>query len=135
MKMGEYIKHLRKGGNAYGKKLSQEQLGQLLDPPVNRAAIHKWEHGLVATIKRPYVLQLAEIFGADPNDLMCFDSEFNEEKIAEEVKVIEQVQQVFGKEAVQVLKYFSDLNEEGRKKALDDLIYLSEHPRYIDGSR
>ena len=136
MKVGEYIRKLRKGGNPYGKKISQEELGQLLDPPINRAAIHKWEHGHVTTIKRPYVLQLAEIFGVDPNELMCFSSEYNEKEIAEEVKVIEQVQQVFGTDAVNLLKYFNDLNEIGKKKALNDLIDLSEHPRYSDdGSR
>ena len=69
MTMGEYIKKLRTE-----KDLTQEELGQLLTPKVNRGAINKWEVGRVTNIKRSYVLQMAKIFGVDPVSLMCFDS-------------------------------------------------------------
>ena len=68
MEMGEYIKQLRNG-----LKLTQEELGQKLNPPVNRAAINKWEKGNVKNIKRSHIQQMAEIFGVSPVDLMCFD--------------------------------------------------------------
>ena len=136
MKMGEYIKYLRTGGNQYGKKWSQEELGQLLDPPVNRGAVNKWELGVVENIKRNHIQQLAKLFGVKPCDLMCFDCD--EEKIAEEVKVIEQIQKVFGKNAVKLLQHFYELNDLGKEKALEDIVDLTEHPKYAaevqDGS-
>lgn len=137
MKMGEYIKHLRTGGNQYGKKWSQDELGQLLDPPVNRGAVNKWELGKVENLKRTHIQQLARIFGVKPCELMCFDSEYDEQQISEEVQAIEQVQKVFGKDAVQLLQYFYKLNETGKEKALEDLGDLTELPKYTkvqDGS-
>ena len=52
MTMGEYIKYLREGGNVYGKKWTQEELGQEFTPPVNRAAVNKWETNRVENIKK-----------------------------------------------------------------------------------
>ena len=57
MTMGEYIKELRTGNNVYGKKWTQEELGAALNPPVNRAAVNKWETGLVENIKRKHIQQ------------------------------------------------------------------------------
>lgn len=130
MTMGEYIKILRTGGNRYGKKLSQEELGKMLNPPVWRSAVNKWEKGLVTNIKRTYIEQIAVIFGVTPTELMCFDSRFDEQRISEEVKVIEQVQKHFGRNAVQLLHYFYELNDAGKQKALDDLADLTEIPKY-----
>ena len=130
MRMGEYIKILRTGGNMYGKKLSQDELGRMLKPPVNRSAVNKWEKGLVENIKRTHIEQMATIFGVSPIELMCFDSRINTEKISQELKVIEEVQACFGKGAVDLLHYFTELNEVGKQKALDDLIDLTEIPKY-----
>ena len=69
MTMGEYIKKLRTD-HGY----TQEELGQLLNPKVNRAAINKWEGGRVANIKRSHIAQMAKIFDVDPVKLMCFES-------------------------------------------------------------
>lgn len=130
MKMGDYIKKLRNGENRFNRKWSQEELGSLLNPKVNRAAINKWESGQVENIKRTYIEQLSTLFGVKPCELMCFDSRFDEEQISEEVKAIEQVQKVFGKDAVQLLQYFYELNELGKEKALNDLSDLTEHPKF-----
>lgn len=128
--MGEYIKTLRCGGNKYGKKFSQQELGQMLNPPVYRSAVNKWETGLVVNIKRDYIEQIAKIFGVDPTDLMCFESSFDEKRISEEVKLIEQLNKYFGRDAVQLLQYFTELNEEGKQKALNNLCDLTEIPKY-----
>ena len=130
MTMGEYIKKLRSGQNVYGKKLSQEELGAALNPPVNRAGVNKWETGVVENIKRTHIQQIAKIFGVTPCELMCFDEQIDSSKLSEEVKVIEQVQDLFGKDAVQLLQYFHELNEVGRRKALEDLADLTELPKY-----
>lgn len=134
MTMGEYIKKLRSGQNIYGKKWSQEELGAALVPKVNRAAVNKWETGAVENIKRTHIQQLAEMFGITPCELMRFDSGC-EEQIAEEVKVIEKVQGVFGKDAVLLLQYFFELNESGKQKALEDLYDLTEHPKYTNSPK
>lgn len=127
MKMGNYIKHLRES-----KDLSQEQLGELLDPPVQKAAVAKWEKGRVENLKRTHILQLAKIFNVKPSDLMCFD----EKLLSEEVKTIELVQKYFGKDVVQLLQDFQQLNEIGKEKALEMLSDLTELPKYRvqDGS-
>lgn len=130
MTMGDYIKKLRTGQNVYGRKWSQEELGAALNPPVNRAAVNKWESGLVENIKRIHIQQLAEMFGVKPCELMCFDDQIDSSKVSEEVKVIEAVQGAFGKDAVQLLQYFHELNEVGRQKALEDLGDLTELPKY-----
>lgn len=132
MKTGYYIKKLRTGDNPFGKKWTQEELGAALNPPVNRSAINKWEIGRTKTIKKSYIEQLAKIFGVTPTDLMCFDDQIDSSQVAEEVKVIEQIQKYFGKDAVQLLQYFNELNINGRQKALEDLCDLTELPKYTD---
>lgn len=135
MTMGEYIKTLRCGGNKYGKKYSQEELGRMLNPPVYRSAVNKWEKGLVINIKRDYIEQLATIFGIEPTDLMCFETRFDEEQISEEVKLAEGITKYFGKDAIQLLQLFSELNDSGKQKALNELADLTEIPKYLKGSR
>lgn len=130
MKMGEYIKELRTGGNKYGITWTQEQFGKKLNPPVNRAAINKWETGLVANIKRSYIEQMSDLFGVSPSELMCFDFDIDEEQLSKETKIIEMVQDVFGKDAVKLLEYFSELNKVGRKKVLNDICDLTQLPKY-----
>ena len=127
-----YIKHLRES-----KGFSQEELGKLLDPPVYKSAINKWEKGRVENIKRTHILQLAKIFNVKPSELMCFDDRFDTKRLSEEVKTIELIQKHFGENAVQILQNFQQLNEVGKEKALEMLSDLTELPKYRvqDGSR
>lgn len=134
MTMGEYIKKLRSGHNIYGRKWSQEELGAALNPPVNRAAVNKWETGMVENIKRTHIQQLAAMFGVTSAELMCFDDQIDSSKVSEEVKVIEQVQKLFGKDAVQVLHLFSELNEDGKQKAIETISDLVDHPKYTNST-
>lgn len=69
MTMGMYIRQLREE-----LQMSQEELGQRLDPKVNRATINKWETGQVENIKRIHIQQMSKIFGVSPTELMCFES-------------------------------------------------------------
>ena len=130
MTMGEYIKHLRTGHNVYGRKWSQEQIGSLLNPPVNRSAVNKWESGMVENLKRTHVIQLAELFGVNASDLMCFDS-MDDSELLNEVTAIEFVQNKFGIDALELLQLFDKLNDEGRRKAIEQLNDLIEHPKYM----
>ena len=132
MTMGEYIKKLRSGNNIYGRRWSQEELGAALNPPVNRAAVNKWETGMVENIKRTHIQQLAKMFGVTPSELMCFDDQIDSSQVSEEVKVIEAVQGLFGKDAVQLLRHFNELNELGKQKALESVGDLTDHPKYTN---
>lgn len=124
MTMGEYIKQLRKNHD-----LTQEELGKKLDPPVNRAAINKWETGQVENIKRSYIEQMSKLFDIRPSELMCFDIEH---KLSEEVITIEMIQKNFGRDAVKILELFTKLNALGKDKALEDLEDLSNLSKYSD---
>jgi len=48
------------------KHLTQEQLGEKLNPPVTRQSISRWEKGNTGDIKRSYIEQMARIFNVDP---------------------------------------------------------------------
>ena len=67
MTMGEYIRELR-----LQAELTQEELGQKLNPPVNRAAVNKWETNQVENIKRTHIEQMSKMFHVRPSVLMCF---------------------------------------------------------------
>ena len=135
MTTGEYIRRCRMGNNKYGRKWSQEELGKMLNPPVYRSAINKWETGLVTNIKKPYIEQLASIFGVDPSDLMCFESKYDEKTISEELAAIEAVQKLFGRSSVRILQYFNELNDIGKEKLLNDALDMMELPKYQKGTR
>jgi len=128
--MGEYIKRLRMGENKYGRKFSQHELGQMLNPPVYRSAVNKWESGEVVNIKRSHIEQLAEIFGILPIDLMCFDSKYDGKRISEEIAAVEAVHKLFGRQAVLILQYFDELNDIGKEKILDDIMDMVQLPKY-----
>ena len=127
MTMGTYIKQLREEMGIY-----QEELGRSLNPPVNRAAVNKWETGQVENIKRTHIQQLAKKFGVSPCELMCFDDRFDSAKAAEETKAIELVQKHFGKDAVHVLQMFMELNQTGQQKVLEDLSDMTELSKYTE---
>lgn len=127
MTMGTYIKQLREEMG-----ISQEELGKSLNPPVNRAAVNKWETGQVENIKRTHIQQLAKKFGVSPCELMCFDDRFDSAKAAEETKTIELVQKHFGKDAVKVLKMFQEMNRTGQEKVLEDISDMVQLSKYTE---
>ncbi len=59
MNVGEYIKMLRTQ-----KGITQEELGELVG--VKRAAVNKWESGMVQNLKRTTIQRLSEIFQVSP---------------------------------------------------------------------
>ena len=127
MTMGEMIKYHREQ-----MKLSQEELGKMLNPSVNRAAVNKWETGQVENLKRTHIQQLAKKFGISPCELMCFDDKFESPMLAEQVKALELIQKHFGKDTVHILQSFQKLNDLGREKALEDLDDLTQLSKYTD---
>jgi transcriptional regulator with XRE-family HTH domain len=73
MTTGERIRNLR-----IAKGLSQEELG--LRVGVQKAAIYKYENGLVVNLKRSMIAKLAEALNVQPSYLLDFKEEEADEK-------------------------------------------------------
>lgn len=73
MTTGERIRELR-----LAKGWSQEELGKRIG--VQRAAINKYEKGLVVNLKRDVIAKLASALDASPLDIMGFEPATEETK-------------------------------------------------------
>ena len=111
MTIGQRILELRKLNG-----LSQEELGNRVG--VQRAAINKYEKGTVTNIPIHTLEQMAVIFDVSPSYLVGWDS-IGGNDLAIEVKIIQGVERFFGKESVELLEMFTELNTTGKKKTLD----------------
>lgn len=126
MTMGEIIKMLR-----VNAKMTQEELGEKLG--VQKSAIRKYEKGEVENIKRSTIKKMADLFNVSPCYIMGWEDAYNPNgKLAKEVSLIEEIQRRYGKEAVQLLQNFTELNEVGRSKALETISDLTELQKYTE---
>lgn len=128
MKMSDFIKENRKA-----KGFTQEEFGRMFFPPVNRAAVSKWEKGHVTNIKRSQIQRMCEIFGCAPSELMCFsefDKTYNTERMAKESDVYDKIKECFGEKAVDFMRLFANFNIEGQEKLLDMAMDMAELDRY-----
>lgn len=124
MGIGERIKTLRR---RHGYTL--EELGQLCG--VGKSTVRKWENGLISDIRQSNLAKLANALGSTPEALMGWDED--EEKtrlLAEEVRFIEKIQNQYGKQAVELLQAFAELNAGGKSRAVEAVIELSEIQRF-----
>lgn len=115
---GDMIKMLRE---THG--LSQEELGRQLG--VGRAAINKYEKGVVENIPIKTIEAIATIFNTHPVTILGWDD--FEGKSTYEAKVISGVEYLYGTQTVTGLKMFIALSPTGRRKAmeyLDDIFKL-----------
>lgn len=122
--MGDRIKFLREQCG-----MTQEELGEKIG--VQKSAIRKYEKGSVENIKRSSIKIMADLFGVSPCYLMGWDEDEGKIKeLSEEVKFIEKIQTQYGKEAIQILSAFVQLNDSGKQKALENIQDLLEVPKY-----
>jgi transcriptional regulator with XRE-family HTH domain len=109
MTMGERIRVLRKQ-----HKMSMEELGSYLG--VGKSAILKYEKGQVENLPRSTIEKMAILFGVSPSYIMCFDEwDKNSEVLSDEVMLIERIQAKWGKEMIQIMQNYYELNEDGQK--------------------
>lgn len=106
--------------------LSQEEFGKKVG--VNRAAVSKWEKGHVKEMKAKTILNICRLVGCTPYELMGLNEE---SKLAKETKLLENIQLQYGKDTVEMLSYFTQLNSVGREKAIENVIDLTSIPKYI----
>lgn len=126
--MGERIKRLREQ-----KGMTQDDLAQRLG--VNKAAISKYEKGIVENLKRSTIKSMASILNVSPSYLMCLEDERTQEEkaIAAEAHFLEELQIRYGKQAVKMLEMLVSMNEAGQKKALEQIELLTNIPQYQKG--
>ena len=124
--MGEIIKMLRLQAN-----MTQEELGEKIG--VQKSAVRKYEKGEVENIKRSTIKKMADLFNVSPCYLMGWEDAYNPNgRLAKEVSLIEQIQNQYGKDAVQLLQNFVELNELGKSKALESASDLTEIQKYTE---
>lgn len=105
---GERIRELRKLIN-----MSQEELGRRVG--VQRAAIQKYEKGTVQNIPLQTIEEIAKVLDVSPTYLVGWD-EMNYNQLALEVRIINGVQRLYGKDAVELLEIHSNLSNIGKKR-------------------
>lgn len=120
--MGERIKQLRKSLN-----MSQEELGSKIG--VKKSAVNKYETGDVENIPRQSIEIMCRLFSVSPSYLLGIEE--LEDSLAKEVKLIEQIQEFYGKEAVELLELFTRLNEAGKQKVISYADDMTENQKYV----
>ena len=108
MNLGSNIKTLR-----LMKGLSQEELGARIG--VKRAAVNKYEKGLVENIPIKTIERLGAILGVPPQDLLGWS---DESKIPYEELTMQGVKLFHGNVALSLIESLSKLNDEGQQKVL-----------------
>jgi transcriptional regulator with XRE-family HTH domain len=120
---GEKLVSLRKQ-----KNLSQKELAEIIGVTATR--LNYWEKDK----RKPgleWVKKLTDALGIPTVDLMDWDTELNPDgRLAKEVRLIEEIQLLWGKDTVNLLSIFDELNDVGKEKALDYLTDLSEQSKY-----
>ena len=99
MDLGKVIRQLRIE-NGY----TQEELGKLIG--VKKAAIHKYESGIVQNMKRTTIGKLANIFNVSPSYLLGYTTERELEATTEEQqKLLSLIDQLTEEEVVELSNY------------------------------
>lgn len=135
-KVGNYIKSLRKN-----KGLTQEELGNMIG--VKKAAVQKWESGMVQNLKRNTIKQLSEIFEVSPASFIDDDDpiESNATILPQEkirlIPVYESVSAGFGAYAdnyiLEYIPLFISSDEEAHNTLCIKVQGNSMYPKIEDG--
>jgi len=120
--MGERIKQLRKSLN-----MSQEELGSKIG--VKKSAINKYETGDVENIPRQSIEIMCKLFSVSPSYLLGIEE--LEDSLAKEVELLEQIQNTYGKQAIDLLESFTQLNEAGKQKVMAYCDDMTEIQKYV----
>lgn len=135
-KVGDYIKSLRKS-----KGLTQEELGNMIG--VKKAAVQKWESGMVQNLKRNTIKQLSDIFEVSPASFIDNDDpiESNATILPQEkirmIPVYESVSAGFGAYAdnyiLEYMPLFIASDEEAKNTMCIKVQGNSMYPKIEDG--
>ena len=115
MTTGERIRQLR-----IQHQMTQEELGAKVG--VQKAAIYKYENGLIVNLKRSTLEKLAIVLETTPTYLMGLEDNENDSSILSELTPQQSA----------LLSSFDQLNEEGQQKAVDyvdDLVLTGRYKK------
>ena len=98
MDLGNIIKQLRIENN-----LTQEELGKLVG--LKKAAIHKYESGIVQNMKRTTISKLANIFNVSPSYLLGYTDERTLQPTKEEHELISLINQLNEEELAELSNF------------------------------
>jgi transcriptional regulator with XRE-family HTH domain len=136
---------MKKGVNSMSETF-QDRLNQALEirdmKPVelsqrtglSKARISQYTNG-VYKAKQKALYLIARALNVSEAWLMGHDVPMERlicEKNASEVQLLELIQVTYGKEAVELLEHFIELNETGKEKAIDTLIDLCMIDKYTE---
>lgn len=103
--------------------MSQEELGRRVG--VQRAAIQKYEKGVVENIPIKTIEKIASVFDVSPNYLVGW-TEDNYGSLAMEVRILQGIKKIYGNDCVGVLETYVTLNSIGKRRLYQ---YLSDMER------
>ena len=112
------------------QKMTQKELADIIG--YSESSICKYEQGLVQ-IPMVIIEKIASVLSVSSSDLLDLESwekEFNSVNLSKEVKALEAVNSVFGKDSCDFLKMFLQLNKEGKRKAIERIYDMTELDKY-----
>lgn len=104
--------------------MSQEELGRRIG--VQRAAINKYEKGIVENIPIKSIEKIADVFEVSPTYIVGWDIITDYNPLSAEVKIIQGIKHLFGKDAVELLEHYDHLTPKGKARLhqyLDDIYW------------
>ena len=108
--------------------MSQEELGRRVG--VQRAAINKYEKGTVENIPIKTIEKIANAFDVSPTYIVGWNG--NESNpLSAEVKVLQGVKKFYGREVVDLIECYTNLNPTGKRRLLqylDDIYLVFKNP-------
>ncbi len=124
--VGDCIKEARKKAG-----FTQEELGAAIG--LSGVAIMRYEKGQREPNKTT-IEKIATALGVNPTSLMNWDEweelYNNDGCLSKESKLLEQIQDFYGKESIILLECFAELNELGKNKAISSISDLTEIKKY-----
>lgn len=109
MSTGSKIRRLRKE-----RGLTLKELGDILG--VTKSTIQKYENGSIVNFKTDTITRLSALFDVHPAYLLEWDDKYDIEKLIEEIKYIEEAQDVFRSEISLII---NNVTKDGLYKILD----------------
>lgn len=123
MTTGDRIKSLRIENN-----MTQEELGKKLG--IVRSAVLKYEKDEIVDLPASKLNAIADLFGVSVDFLLGRES--TEKQLADEARTYSMIQRHFGKNAVKLMAFYTQLNAEGQNTAvntLEDLTLIDKYTR------
>ena len=127
MTTGERIRQLR-----IDHQMTQEELGAKVG--VQKAAIYKYENGLVVNLKRSVIEKLALALDTTQTYLMGMeDNDVSDSLSSERTAILTMLRESEARDQARIsemIKDFQKLNEDGKEKAVERIHELTEIERF-----